>query len=482
MRNYLLVYVNGHRHEIQGSDAFLSLSDFLRRRIGLIGTKIVCSEGDCGACTVLIGRPSKDGDSLVYKSVDSCIQFMFQLDGTHVVSVDALNRNGQLSCVQQAMVDGHGSQCGYCTPGFVVSMTGMLEQHGELTESQMRYGLTGNLCRCTGYSQILEAGQQIAADDHESMEQRFPSTQMLDDFSQGEQKPITLQASMDGGQHLLSSPVELQQALEFLASHPDARIVAGATDVGVQINKTLELPPVVLDLNRIVGLDHVNVAEGQLVLGARANWTVIEAVCAEQVPQFAQILALFGAPQIRNVGTIGGNIVNASPIADSLPFLMVMDAKLELSSASSVRTLNINDFYRGYKQLDLQPGELLTRVTVPIPQDECNLRLYRVTRRRDLDISGFTAAVSMQFDGEEIVQARIALGAVGPTVIRPRQTEDFLAGQPFTEQTMQQAGELAVDEDSPISDVRGSEAYRLQLTKNIFLKYFYDISETAAVV
>ncbi len=211
-----------------------------------------------------------------------------------------------------------------------------------------------------------------------------------------------------------------------------------------------------------------------LVLGARASWTAVEEACQSLVPQFHEIVTLFGSPQIRNVGTIGGNIINASPIADSLPFLYVMDAELELSSSRGARLVNINDFYRGYKQLDLEPGELLTRVIVPLPKEDELLRLYRVSRRRDLDIASFTAAIRLRLDGNSIGTVRIAYGAVGPTIIRALQTEDFLRGQPFTEATMRRAGELAVDEVSPISDVRGSADYRYQLTRNVLLKFYHE--------
>ena len=482
MRDHLLVYVNGKHHEIRGRDAFLSLSEFLRNRLGLIGTKIVCSEGDCGACTVLVGRATDRGSRLHYQSVDACIQFMFQLDAAHIVTVDALAEDGQLSRVQQAMVDCHGSQCGFCTPGFVVSMTGMLEEYDQLNESQLRYGLTGNLCRCTGYTQIVEAGRQLTADGHQRLDQLFPAAEMVDDLAHRAGEQIKLLATRDDKEHTLACPVNLEQALQFLSAHPDAKVVAGATDVGVQINKSLKLPAAILDLNHIAELDHLAVEENQLVLGARASWTAIEQAGSKLVPEFYEILTIFGAPQIRNAGTIGGNIVNASPIADSLPFLMVMESQLELRSVSSTRTVNINDFYRGYKKLDLHPGELLTKITVPVPSDQENLRLYKVSRRRDLDISGFTAAVCMQLEGEQITSANIALGAVGPTVLRPRETEAFLQGQPFTKETMRQAGELAVDEITPISDVRGSADYRLQLTRNIFLKYYHDVAEEAVSV
>jgi xanthine dehydrogenase small subunit len=468
MRDHLVVYVNGHRHAVTGQDAFLSLSEFLRTRLRLTGTKIVCSEGDCGSCSVLVGR-LQDGE-IVYRAIDSCIQFLFQLDGTHVVTVEGLRLENGLSPVQQAMVTHHGSQCGYCTPGFVVTMTGLLERQAELDEEAWRCGLTGNLCRCTGYASILEAGRQAAIASHKSLAELYPAQEMCAEFLQLRQEPLTIQ---DGGRRVFS-PIEMGPAIKFLTANPTAKIVAGGTDVGVQLNKRTIAPDLFLDLNRVTELTGVELDDDEIVCGARAAWVDLEAICRERAPEFGDIIAIFGSPQIRHVGTIGGNIVNASPIADSLPFLFVMEAELEIGGPKGSRTINIHDFYHGYRKTDLKPGELLTRVRIPLPTSSQHLSLYKVSRRRDLDIATFTAAILVELSDEEIVQARVALGAVGPTVLRARKTEAFLRNKMLSEAVMQEAGEIAVEEISPISDVRGSADFRWQLTRNIFLKWFHE--------
>jgi xanthine dehydrogenase small subunit len=480
MLDHLLLWVNGRRHEVRGWEAFLSLSDFLRRSCGLTGTKIVCSEGDCGACTVLIGRPAADGSRLVYRPIDACIQFMFQLEGTHIVTVEGLGGETTPSPVQQAMIDCHGSQCGFCTPGFVVAMTGLMEECDELDEAYLRWGLTGNLCRCTGYTPIIEAGTKVDGARHARVETLYPTEPMLAEINQRCDKAIELHAEWDERRHVCGSPANLNDALVFLNKHPEATIVAGATDVGVRINKSMTVPGTILDLNRVSELDGIAITDGELVLGARASWTALEEICEDLIPEFHKIIAVFGAPQIRHVGTIGGNIANASPIADSLPFLYVMEAMLELRSVNGSREVNINDFYKGYKKLDLRPGELIARVRVPLPADDELLRLYKVSRRRDLDIASFTAAIRMRLEGETISEAAIAFGAVGPSVIRARRTEEFLRGRPLDEATMQRAGEVAVAEISPISDVRGAADYRYQLTRNVLLKFYHE-TQTMAV-
>jgi xanthine dehydrogenase small subunit len=482
MLDHLLVWVNGCRYEVRGREAFLSLSNYLRRCHGLVGTKIVCSEGDCGACSVLMGRTAADGSRLVYRPVDSCIQFLFQLDGAHIVTVEGLGEEAEPNAVQRAMIECHGSQCGFCTPGFVVAMTGLLEQCEELDESAMRCGLTGNLCRCTGYLPIIDAGRKIDMTQHHRAGELYPSATMLSELAQRRGMAIEVRAEWDGERHLFISPPDIDPALEFLGANPDATIVAGATDIGVRINKTQAIPGKILDLNRVSALEGVAIENGELVLGARASWTAIEEACEEILPEFHKIVSIFGAPQIRLVGTIGGNIANASPIADSLPFLYVMDSVLELRSARGRRQVNINDFYKGYKKFDLRPGELIVQVRVPLPSEDELLRLYKVSRRRDLDISSFTAAIRLRLDGETISEVAIAFGAVGPTVIRARQTESFLRGRPLDEDTKRLAGDVAVGEITPISDVRGGADYRSQLTRNVILKFYYDTQSLAAPV
>lgn len=503
MLDHLAIWVNGRRHVVRGADAFLSLSDFLRRKLGLMGTKIVCSEGDCGACTVLIGRATDGEERLTYLPVDSCIQYLFQLDGTHIVTVEGLG-GVERSCsnwpserfppsphdsgatfptaVQQSMIDCHGSQCGFCTPGFVVTMTGLLEEYAELDEAVLRRGLTGNLCRCTGYTPIIEAGERVETARHRRLEELYPSRAMLADFAQRRRQPIEVSAQWNGERHVIVSPPDLATALTFFSAHPDATVVAGATDVGVRINKSLAMPPTILDLNRVAELDGILLEDGEMVCGARTSWTALEKVCQTHVPEFHKIIERFGAPQIRHVGTLGGNIANASPIADSLPFLYVMEARLELRSASGSRTVNINDFYRGYKQFDLRPGELIGRVRIALPAEGELLRLYKVSRRRDLDIASFTAAIRMRLEEGIIAAAAIAFGAVGPNVIRARKTEQFLRGQALEEETMRRAGSIAVSEISPISDVRGTADYRCQLARNILLKFYHEAQGVAVPV
>lgn len=482
-RDHLLVYINGERHEVAGTDAFLILSDYLRLRLGMVGTKIVCSEGDCGACSVLIGR--LENGRMVYRAIDSCIQFMYQLDRTHIVSVEGLKRNGLLSPVQDAMVKCHGSQCGFCTPGFVTTMAGLLEDEGvtrkeALSTDELRYGLTGNLCRCTGYLQIIDAGCAVDPGKTARLSELYPDAPIIEAFD-AENEVGVLITDITG--RTVAIPASMQAAVTFKAAHPGCTVVAGATDIGVQHNKGKIDPRAVLCLANVPEMRGVSYADGDLTVGACDTWTRVERYVEKLIPQFHGVLTVFGSPQIRNVGTIGGNIANASPIADSLPFLLVMGAELELAGPNSTRRVNINDFYHGYKKFDLNPDELIARIHIPLPTDTQTLKLYKVSRRRDLDISTFTAAVLMELDesGETIQNVRIAYGGVAPVVLRLPRTEAFLTGKPFEESVMREAGTIARTEITPITDVRGSADFRLQLAENILTKFYFDCAPKAAV-
>jgi xanthine dehydrogenase small subunit len=325
---------------------------------------------------------------------------------------------------------------------------------------------------------ILDAGRKADADNLRHVNETYPPATMLRELAAVAGDEIAVESNIAGRTCRFFGPTSLARAIAVIHDCPRAKIVAGATDVGVQLNKGVIDPDTFLDLNRVTELQGAKIenngADNVLVAGARATWTEIAALCEQAVPEFHKIVSVFGSPQIRHVGTIGGNIINASPIADSLPFVFVADAELELVGAGGRRTVPITEFYQGYKKFDLRPGELLTRVRVPLPFPGDLLRLFKVSRRRDLDISTFTAAIWMRMQGDIIAEARIAFGAVGPTVIRARRTEAFLRGKVLDETTVRAAGDVAVNEVTPISDVRGSADYRLQLTRNVLLKFYHE--------
>lgn len=486
MRNYLLIYLNGQRHEIKGEQAFMSVSDFLRYERGLTGTKVVCAEGDCGACTVLRGTLNPEG-KMHYESINSCITFMTLLDCTHLVTVEGLREPHEpLNEIQAAMVNCNGTQCGFCTPGFVCAMTDYVNHRLEqsptgppqLNERELRNALTGNLCRCTGYKAILDAGCSLDLDQFVSLQKRYDSADMLADLQQHMEQAVEIQTA---SKHFFA-PTSFSEAAAFKASQPDSKVFSSATDMGVLINKEKANPTIITQLGRVPEAHQIEEQDGQIVVGARVSLTQLENFCRERIPEFARMMHIFASPQIKNKGTLVGNIANASPIGDTLPFLFVAEAEIELSSSLGSRKVNMNDFYTGYKQLNMQDDEIISRVYIPILPRADRLRLYKVSNRKDLDISTFTAAIRLQLAGQSIEKAWLAYGGVGPTILRLPKTEAFLAGKSLDEATFLEAGKIARGEVTPISDVRGSALYRSQLAENILHKFYYEMEETTEVL
>lgn len=493
MRDSIVLYVNGTRREVGVDAALQTLSDYLRLCYHppdderLTGTKIACSEGDCGACTVLMGTPNESGTSIEYQSVDSCIAFVFQMDGCHVVTVEGLRNAGGLTGIQQAMVDCHGSQCGFCTPGFVMAMHSMVEEHHQqgsqashLEEDEIRLGLSGNLCRCTGYLQILQAATAVDLKTAVAMEQLFESQAMLEELVRLSRSSVCIKPTK-GNPRAVAVPRSLPDLLQFRADYPNARLVAGATDVGVQYNHGRYEPEQVIATSHVPEMQTLGIEGGELVCGGAATWSEIDEVIADRIPELHQVLLRFGSPQVRHLGTLAGNLANASPIADSIPFLFVAESSLILASLRGRREVPICDFYQGYKQVDLAGDEVIESVRTPLPPSEVAIKLYKISKRRDMDISTVTAAFWLELDGEQITEARVAVGGVGPTVVRLPQAEDSLAGKPFALATLEQAGRIARGLVQPISDVRGSADYRSQLVENLFAKCYYDLSSTLSV-
>jgi len=500
MRDSLVFYVNGIRHEVRGPAAGLTLSDYLRGGEWwrgssgtlpgerLCGTKIACAEGDCGACTVLVGKPADDGKSVAYQTIDACIAFVYQMDRRHVVTIEGVQDGPTLSPVQQAMIDCHGSQCGFCTPGFVMALQGLVEEsddNGPLEDDRLRLGLSGNLCRCTGYSQILDAGRRLDPERVPSISTRYETAAMLADFATLGDGPVRVNSRdthQSNGHAPASPPVDiflpstLDELLEHRAKHPDARLISGATDIGVQFNHGRVAASAVITTQTVSELNRLEAIDGELIIGAATPWSRIEAYANDAIPAYYAILTRFGSPQVRHAGTLVGNLANASPIADSIPFHYVAQSTLELASVRGRRDIPIEEFYLGYKQLDLRPDEVIVAVRTPLPKENVQLRLYKVSKRRDMDISTVTLAFWLEVEGDLCTAARIAAGGVGPTVVRLPRAEESLMGRPLTLAAMQTAGRVARDEIKPISDVRGGAEYRLQLVENLFAKCWHEVN------
>jgi len=480
MRDYILLFINGREHRLRGEDAFAPITDYLRYQTGLCGTKVVCSEGDCGACSVLVG--DLEGGKLRYRPVNACIQYAYQLDCRHIVTVEGLKVDGVLNPLQESMVDCHGAQCGYCTPGFVVAMSYLFDEGKSLAENEIKDGLTGNLCRCTGYRAIIEAGLSVDAAAFKPVCELYPDEPMVNAFSSCREEPVAVH--FEGKSAYV--PVTVEQTIEFRQEHPEALLVAGGTDVSVNLNKGRVELSTAISLANVKGLSGIerksHGGRDYVVVGASVTLKELEEYMAGLEPEFDYILWVFGSPQIRNAGTLAGNIANGSPIADTTPYLLAMDAEVEVQGREGSRRISFNELYTGYKKLSLKPDEIIIRIHVPLPGEGELLRLYKVSRRQHLDISAFTAAIKIELDGDLIKSASVAYGGVAEVVKRLDAVEGVLVGQSFSLATFRQAAEMARKQVDPISDVRGSRDYRRQLAENIMLKFYYETADERELV
>jgi len=476
MRDYLHFFVNGQECLVRGADAFQPLSSYLRHKLGMTGTKVVCEEGDCGACTILEGR-LKLG-KLEYKAINSCIHYVYQADLSHIITVEGLENQGELNAVQESMVACHGAQCGFCTPGFIVALSGYFDQTTEINPPGIKNCVTGNLCRCTGYEPIIKAAMNVDRPSLVPLSQMYPPDKMICAF----ESELKESASISWNERSVFIPSSLEEAARFKAENPQAVIITGGTDVCVNMNKRAFAPKKLISFANLPGLDDISVSNGMMTVGARVTMSQLKDYVRTTVSEFHNILWLFGSPQIRNAATLAGNIANASPIGDTAPFLFIMDAVLELQGKKGIRQVRINEFYKGYKQLDLNPDEFILSIAIPLPEKDEIIKLYKVSRRKHLDISTNTAAFRLSLKKDIITNIAISYGGVAPVILRLPKTEAFLTGKAFTLEAMREAGEIALTEISPIDDVRGSRAFRNQLARNLMLKLYYDIQEGRVAV
>lgn len=470
MRDSIGFILNGTPVSVTGDDAFMSLSDFLRDRRRLTGTKVVCAEGDCGACTLLVASPLGPQAGR-FKSVNSCISFVFQMDGHQLVTIEGLQKGAELHPCQQSMVDCFGAQCGFCTPGFVASLAYLAEsaktEGFTITEKRARNYLTGNLCRCTGYEPILKAGETIDLAKTELLSERYDSAAKAKQAAPWLKVPV----KVTSGQREIFLPATLAEAIEYKKAYPEAKLVSGATDLGVLINKNRLDWVRVISLQNIAELHEIRVSATSVTVGARVTYDQIEESLGARYPELGRMLHIFASPQIKHRATLVGNLVNGSPIADGIPFLMAADAVVKIEGAQP-RAVPVSKFFLGYKTLDLAATEIVTGVEIPLmPGETC---LYKASVRKDLDISAVTFASCYRLDGNKIGEASIVVGGVGPSVMKVPAVEDFLRGKDWSRANFEQAAELLRRSIKPLSDLRGSAGYRSKVAGNFVMKMYYE--------
>ena len=452
-----------------------TLLQYLRDTLGRTDTKEGCAEGDCGACTVVIGELENNG--IGYRAVNSCIRFLPTLDGKEVVTAESLaDGSGTLHPVQQAMVDCHGSQCGFCTPGFVMSLFGLYLNQPNASRDDVVDALAGNLCRCTGYRPIIEAGCRMQSylqparwtrDDAQSTERRTRLKSI--------QRTTALELDISPG---FCAPRTLADLALAYAAAPDSLLLAGSTDIGLWVTKQMrELPPL-LYIGEVAELRQVREVGGMLEIGAAVRLTEACAAIVRHYPMLGEIANRFASPPIRNAGTLCGNIANGSPIGDSMPFLIALGATVQLRCGDQTRTLPLEKLYLGYQKKALAAGEFVTAVIVPLPRCCCATGSYKVSKRFDQDISAVCGAYALTLRDGAVADARIAYGGMAAIPQRAVRTEAALIGRPWTESTIEAAAQQLAEDYTPLSDMRASDHYRLQIAKNLLKRFYYEHSDS----
>ena len=466
-RSEICFLLNGKELRIGDVKARDTLLDFLRLDQRLTGTKEGCAEGDCGACTVLVGRLS-DGQ-LRYEPVNACIRFLASVDGCHVVTIEHLRgADGGLHPVQQAMVDHHGSQCGFCTPGIVMALYALWMETPQPTDMQIETALQGNLCRCTGYAPIVRAAK--AAGEY-GQPDSDPLIQERADVMR------RLQQMRDGARVELSDgflPADLDDFAALYAQHEEATIVAGATDVGLWVTKFLREISPALFIGHLSELQRVEQRDGEIWIGAAASYSDTEEALCAAFSHLRSYWARIAGWQVRNAGTIGGNIANGSPIGDTPPVLIALGAKVVLRHGTTRRELPLEAFFIEYGTQDRKPGEFVERIIVPLSEEGTVMAAYKLSKRRDEDISTVAAGFSVAVSEGQIAQARLAFGGMAGVPKRAEAAESALMGQRFEAASFEAAARALAMDFTPLSDWRGSAEYRMLAAQNLLRRFWIE--------
>jgi len=456
--------------QLDNFQAETTLLDYLRLNADLKGTKEGCASGDCGACTVVIASVNARGDALEYKSINSCICLLGSLHGKQLITIDGMQKNyskeqqGGLHPIQQTLVDHHASQCGFCTPGFVMSLFAMSKQNIKYSRNDIIENIDGNLCRCTGYRPIIDAAQTVLSQSYQ------------DDFDHNSQVILEqLKAIQAAQSDYFILPENISELTQAIADNPQAQLLAGGTDLVLNITQGLQKLDKVIYLGNVKELKKLEQRDNKLIVGAVVPYHDLVSKLAEQYPTLKKHLARLGSPQIRNMGTLGGNIANASPIADMPPVLMALNADLMLQKGANKRLVSINDFYIGYKQTVMEAGEFIRDIQIPTQQSHHYLYVYKISKRYADDISAVCGAFHIHFNQGKILSARIAFGGMAATPKRATHCEKVLHDQKLDNNVLERAQAAILNDFEPMDDVRASRDYRLKMAQNCLQQCFLEL-------
>lgn len=472
--NAIRFLLNGEEISLTDVAPDLTLLDWLRLERRLRGSKEGCAEGDCGACTVLVGRLF--GDEIIYDSVTACIRFVGSLHGTHVVTIEHLRgENGALHPVQQAMVDHHGSQCGFCTPGFVMSLYGLWMRNPSPARPAIEKALQGNLCRCTGYAPIIRAGESMGTYGQPQGDvlwaERIAVKEKIKAFNDGRRVVI------GEGDKQIIVPANLDDFAAVYEANPNARIVAGSTDVGLWVTKFMRNIGPLIFIGHLQELKRIAENASEVRFYAGVSYSEALPIIQANFPQLGELWNRIAGEQIRNMGTIGGNIANGSPIGDTPPPFIALGAKLHLRRGEHRREIKLEDYFVAYGKQDRQPGEFVESVTLPMLPAGEKFATYKISKRREEDISALCGAFRIFVNDAGVVgMARIAFGGMAATPKRAKTVEAALVGKPWTMETVEAALPAFAGDYQPISDMRASAEYRLLTAQNLLKRFFLETS------
>ena len=454
--------------EIDNPDPNETLLNFIRLKIKKTGTKEGCAEGGCGACTVVLAELKKN--DLTYKAINACISFVTILQGKQLIIVeDLLNSKGSLHPVQKAMVDYHGSQCGFCTPGFVMSLFAMYKQNSSYDENIIKESLAGNLCRCTGYRPIIDAAKSLK------------NNKILDQFEKSKQQTLKLlkkikhtSINISNNNKKYFAPINIKELKKILKNYPNSKLLSGGTDLSLTVTKERKDLNTLIYMNSISELNYIKNKNAFIEIGATTPLIAIESYIKKYYPDFTKILKRYGSIQIRNVATIAGNIATASPIGDTLPLLISLNTTVVIESLNKKKIMPLKDLLIGYRKTKLKKKEFIHSIRIPIYSKNI-FKAYKISKRIDDDISSVCAAFNFEIVKKKIKNVRIAFGGMSSIPKRAINCEKILQNSDLTKNVLTQARESLKKDFKPISDMRASDNYRMEVAKNLISKCFFEI-------
>lgn len=474
------ININGEWQQVSQIDPNMTVLGYLRTIEGRNQVKEGCASGDCGACTVLmVDENAKTSDGrLALQPINSCITLLASLHKRAIYTLSSLSSQSDLHPAQKTMIECHGSQCGFCTPGFIHSMAAMHHNHESsvvFSEEEVAEELAGNLCRCTGYRPIIEAAVKM-------QQHQVPKDALISELDAGVQLFDPQQPQNESVAHLnqrVFIPETLEALNHLLQQHPDATLWAGGTDLGLELTQAYKQFDHIICLHRVDELSEIKQNEHTIELGAMVTYNQAQALFESEFPSMAQLNKRIAATQIRNLGTLGGNIANASPIGDTPPVFLALQAKLQVDGINGPKTIAIDDFFKGYKQTALEQSEYIASIEVPKLEKDDHFITFKVSKRKDDDISAVLMAAKITTKGDEIETARVAFGGMDAIPRRCLEVEHALRGQAFTMSAFEKASKKVSDSFTPMSDVRATAQYRLDVAANLIIKMGLELTGAA---